>query len=279
MLKKAALLTVSVTLIALTSGCGGAGRTPAEVAESYGILNRYGLDKDIAGVIQSGQADYMIAQGHAHVRSRVNGRGKDRVLVTEYLIQGEPYRIEVRRPVDPIKDVREYEVMAGYARQQSDEQELLGLRLDKVASVLKDDSYEAKPVVAYRAWQDLEGKVHPIRVMDGSMPDWQPTDDAMNLTLRTRGDWPIVSAWIRGITTDGRRRDPEYGDHEWAWDGPYSGKPQDSPSGNPATSSAHAVNGQWIIESPGPGVPGQSTEVNGRTHFVNLELYDAIVGS
>jgi hypothetical protein len=277
MLKKAAVWTVGVALFALTTGCGS-GRTPAEIAESYGILNRYGLQKDIAGVIQSGQADYMIAAGHAHVRSRVNGCGKDRVLVTEYLIQGEPYRIEVRRAINPLEDVYSAEIMSAHSRQGQIEQSIDGFQLCAVKSALKNDSYEGEAVIAYRAWQDLDGKIHPVRVMKGKTPDWQPTDNAMNLTVRTRGDWPGITLWVQGVTSDGRRRDPKYGQHDWASDGPYSGMPQDSPAGNPETSDADAVNGCWIIQSPGPAVSGQPTQVNGQTYFVNLELYDAIDG-
>lgn len=265
MLKKAALLTVSVALLACLGGCG-AGQTPAEIAESYGILNKHGLSKDIAGVIQSGQADYMIASGHADVRTRINGSGDDRVMVTEYMIQGEPYRIEVRRPVDPIKNIWASEVMNGYARKGSDEAELHGLRLSDVVSTLKKDSYEAEPAVAYRAWKDCNGTVHPVRVMKGKTPDWQPTDATLDIVLRTRGDWPGVDCWIRGMTTEGRRRDPDYD------------AAKESPSGNPETSEPQAVNGQWIVESPGPGVQGQRTEVGGLTHFVNIELYDAVLG-
>jgi hypothetical protein len=220
----------------------------------------------------------MIAAGHAHVRTRVNGSGEDRVLVTEYLIQGEPYRIEVRRAINPLANIRNVDIVNARTQQTWKEEYYWGLGLCRIKSILENDSYEGKPVIAYRAWQDCDGNIHPVRIFNGQIPEWTPGDEAMNLTLRTQADWPSIVLWIRGVTSEGRRRDPAYGAHNWAWDGPYRGTPQDSPAGNPETSEAHAVDGRWILESAGPGVQGQPTEVDGRTHFVNLELYDAIAG-
>ena len=95
MLRKALFLTTAVILCSLSVGCGS-GSTAAEIAQSYGILNRMDLQPKIAGIIQSGQADAMIGDNIAKKRYRVNGIGKDRVLVTEYLIQGEVDRKSTR---------------------------------------------------------------------------------------------------------------------------------------------------------------------------------------
>jgi hypothetical protein len=250
MLRKVVLLSVGVALCGLASGCGG-GSTAAEVAESYGILNRGDLQPKIAGIIQSGQADAMIEQGIAKVRHRVNGAGKNRVLVTEYLIQGEVYRVEVRRAIDPTRNIPSHRIQYATSQQGPDEQVITWCHLAKVWATLRDNSYEAQPVVAYRAWRGVDGKVRNVIVQPGPEPDWETHDEDMNLCVRTK-IWPIVEMWIRGITVDARRANSGAGADDMVCDG------------------------RWILESVGSGVEGQATNMDGRTHFVNLKLARAI---
>jgi len=250
MLRKAWFLTAVVAFSALAVGCGG-GSTAAEIAQSYGILNRCDLQPKIAEVIQSGQADAMVAEGIALKRHRVNGSGQDRVLVTEYVIEGEVYRVEVRRAINPTMNIGADQIVYANSKMGPQEHLLIGLKLLKVWSVLKNDSYEAQPEIAYRAWRDRKGEVHDVIVKKGPEPDWIINDSCLNLDIRTK-HWPIVEMWFRGLTSDLRESASGAGQNDFAPDG------------------------RWITESAGEGVQGQRTDVNGQTHFINLKLADAI---
>jgi hypothetical protein len=250
MLRKAVLLSVGVAFCGLASGCGS-GTTAAEIAESYGILNRGNLQPKIAGIIQSGQADAMIDQGIAKVRHRVNGLGKNRVLVTEYLIQGEVYRIEVRRAIDPTRNIPTDRIQYATSQQGPNKQVITWFHLANIWSTLRDNSYEAQPVVAYRSWRGLDGKVRNTIVQPGPEPKWETHDEDMNLCVRTKV-WPIVEMWVRGMTVDARQATSGAGRNEMACDG------------------------RWILESAGSGVEGQPTNVGGQTYFINLKLAKAI---
>ncbi len=250
MLRKAWFLTAVVAFSAMTVGCGG-GSTAAEIAQSYGILNRCDLQPKIAEVLQSGQADAMVAEGIAKKRYRVNGSGEGKVLVTEYLVQGEVYRVEVRRSINPTMNINADQIVYANSKLGMREQLLVGLKLLKIWSVLKNDSYEAQPEVAYRAWRDTKGQVHDVAVSKGPEPEWIISDRCLNLNIRTK-KWPIVEMWFRGLTSDLRLSDSGAGQNDLAPDG------------------------RWITESGGEGVQGQRTDVNGQTYFINLKLADAI---
>jgi len=243
-------LAVAVSFSALTVGCGG-GTTAAEIAQSYGILNRCDLQPKIASVVQSGQADAMVAEGIARKRHRVNGIGENRVLVTEYLIEGEVYRVEVRRAIDPTVSINASQIVYAQSKIGPEEQLIIGLKLLNIWSVLKNNSYEARPEIAYRAWRDLKGQVHDVLVQKGPEPEWTTSDRCLNLCIRTK-KWPIVEMWFRGLTDDLRGSASGAGENDLAPDG------------------------RWITESAGEGVQGQRTNVDGQTYFINLKLADAI---
>lgn len=249
MLRKA-LFLAAVSFSALTMGCGG-GSTAAEIAQSYGILNRGDLQPKIAAVVQSGQADAMVAEGIAKKRYRVNGGGDSRVLITEYLIEGEVYRVEVRRAIDPTMNIAASEIVYANSKLGPREQLLVGLKLLNIWSVLRDNSYEAQPEIAYRAWRDLKGEVHDVVVKKGPEPEWTTSNHSLNLSIRTK-KWPLVEMWFRGLTSDLRQPESGAGENDLAPDG------------------------RWITESAGEGVQGQRTDVNGQTYFINLKLADAI---
>lgn len=250
MLRKALFLWFAVSISALSMGCGG-GSTAAEIAQSYGILNRGDLQPKMASIIQSGQADAMIAEGIAKKRHRVNGLGDDRVLVTEYLIEGEVFRVEVRRAIHPTMNIDASQIVYANSEYGPRKQLIVGLKLQNIWSTLKNSSYEARPEVAYRAWRDRNGKVHDVLVRKAPEPDWLTGDRSLDLYIRTK-KWPMVEMWFRGVTSDLRQ------------DASGSGENEPAPDG------------RWILESAGEGVQGQRTNVNGQTYFINLKLADAI---
>ncbi|MBN1554016.1 MAG: hypothetical protein JXA11_04670 [Phycisphaerae bacterium] len=250
MLRKALFLSIAVSLGSLVVGCGG-GSTAAEIAQSYGILNRGDLQPKIAGVIQSGQANAMVAEGIAKKRHRVNGSGKGRVLVTEYLIEGEVYRVEVRRAIDPTMNIDATQIYYADSELGPKKQLITAVKLLSVWSTLKNQSFEARPEIAYRAWRDLKGQVHDVVVKKGDEPEWTTGDESLNLFIRTK-KWPFVEMWFRGLTDDLRASSAGAGENDLAPDG------------------------RWITESAGEGVQGQKTDVNGQTYFINLKLADAI---
>ena len=261
MLKKAFFLMSGIALCTFLVGCGS-GTTAAEIAESYGILNRHGRQSKTAGIIQSGQADAMIKQGIARIRNRTAGLGGNRVLVTEYIISGEVYRVEVRRAIDPTKNIPLARLRYATSQQGSNHQDIALGHLDSVWGALRKHSYEARPVVAYRAWRGLDKKVRGVEVLKGPTPDWDPSQNDMNLYVRTM-DWPMVTMWFRGLASDDRHGDSR---------GPARDEASEAGGGQYQSS----CDGRWVMESPGPGVQGQDTVVNGRTHFINMKLYGAI---
>jgi hypothetical protein len=282
------LSTAILALCLLNSGCDK-GITAAEVAESYGIINRYGYDEEVSELIENGQADYMVANGHCRVRNTVKEQatrfGTRRVLVTEYIIDGEPYRIEVRRAVNPMRNIAAERLHYAVASQNSSENVINGLSLLSVYDTIKDHSFEATPVVAYRAWRDANGKVHPVRVLEADKLDWDVSGRDVNLIVRT-ADWPVTTMWFRGLASDGRREDPHRGAQPDSMDharcclasGGKNADAQFHTAGGYDHANQHmaAHDYRWIMESAGPGVQGLRTDVDGRTCFVNLELWDAL---
>ncbi len=263
MREKALLLVVGVFLCGLVAGCGG-GSTAGEVAESYGLLNNWDLQPRIAEVIESGQADKMIEDGHAKVRNRVNGVGSSRVLVTEFLIHGEVYRVEVRRAFNPMQNVPSFQVRFGEAKQGFESKIISWLNLAGVLDALQNNSYEARAEVAYRAWKGTDGTVHGVTVRPGLKPEWQPSPKPLDLFIRTKS-WPIPEMWFRGLTTDGRRSSLKRGDCNYDFESQIPIR---------HSKSEFSCDGRWYIMNPGPaGFTG--TEV---LPFVNLELYNAIGG-
>jgi len=244
MREKVLLVIVGSLLCGLVAGCGG-GSTARDVAKSYGLLNNWDLQPGIADVVQSGQADQMIAAGQAKVRNRVNGLGSGRVLVTEYLIRGEVYRVEVRKPINPLKNVPQSRIRHANTKQGFDENVISWLKLDCVCATLRGASYQAKPEVAYRAWRGTDGVEHSVKTRPGQVPDWPASPEPLDLNIRTKG-WPVPGIWIQGLA--GSEQDAQ------AATDPFSGKQR------------------WYIMNPGPaGFTG-----NELIPFINLKLYSKI---
>jgi len=259
MREKALLVIVGVFLCGLIAGCG-AGSTAGEVAESYGLLKQ----PKIAAVIESGQADKVIEDGHAKVRNRVNGAGSSKVLVTEFLIHGEVYRVEIRRAINPMNNLPARRVRFGKAKQGFDSKIINLFNLSRVYGSLKNDSYEQQAEVAYRAWKATDGTINGVKVKAGPKPDWQPSPKPLDLFIRTE-EWPVPEMWFRGLTTDGRRSSLKRGEANYDFENQIPVR---------HTKSEFSCDGRWYMMNPGPaGFTG--TEV---LPFVNLKLYDAIGG-
>jgi len=241
MREKALLLIVGVFLCGLIAGCHG-GLTAGEVAESYGLLNKKNSQPMIAELIQSGQADKMIEDGRAEVRNRINGFGYNRILVTEFLIHGEVYRVEVRQSINPMQNVPPGRVRYGESKQGLDSKIISWFNLSRVYKALKNDSYEVRGEVAFRPWKGTDGTVHGVNVKPGRKPDWQPSPKPLDLFIRTKG-WPVPDMWFRGLITNEQSSKEPFG-----------------------------PDGRWNMMNPGPA-DFTGTEV---VPFVNLKLYDAI---
>lgn len=225
-------LGLSLLGLLTTTGCS---TTATGIAEGYGVLD----NPEIARIIESGKADDMIHRGQADVRHReVSSGGRD-VLVTEYLLFEEVYRIEVREATNPLEGIPNAEVQLAEA-QQGDWQETMRLfKLAGVLDCLRKDSYQARPRVAYRAWKGSDGKVHGIRVMEGNLPKWPLSEDDLNLYIRTHLK-PITTMWFRQVVQ----------------------ADDDEPMPR---------NSRWIMESPGPRDPNDPLN-QGQQKFINREL-------
>lgn len=258
MLKIASYLVLALVSVSLLIGCGGSGTTAVEVVESYGILNQGNSDPEIASIIQSGQADTMIASGQAKIRHRAQGSGDRRILVSEYLIHGEVYRVEVRRAVNPMLNIELGRIRYGESVQGPVHGIINGWQMMAVYNCLRDDSYEARPAIAYRAWEGVDGKTRGVVIEEGEAPQWTQSQNDLSLLLRTK-DWPVVMMWFRGLTSDTRRAAPtddfvQYNANTFAVAAEGQG--------------VNACDGRWIMESPGPGVQV--------VPFINMELYEAM---
>lgn len=100
---------LGLALAAFLSGCAAPARprTAREIASAYGDL-----EGEAVRLVESGEADRLLEAGRLESRTRTEGEGRGRIEVKEWLVLGEPWRIEVkgRRWFDPIAAVPEGEV-------------------------------------------------------------------------------------------------------------------------------------------------------------------------
>ncbi|MBT3279723.1 MAG: hypothetical protein HN909_07325 [Phycisphaerales bacterium] len=252
MLKHTMVLGVCAILCGLVAGCGY-GVTAGEIADSYGTLNSSGLRPKTVDLIQSGQADKMIKDGIASVQNRVISTANGRMLVTEYLIEGSIYRVELRPAVDPTDNVGRRRLRYGHIRDEHEMTSISGLELQCLWSALKNHSYAGEAQVAYRAWKGRDGKVRPVLVdKNTTVSDWNHHEKGVDVSIRTK-NYPITTMWFRGLVTDGRAKA--------AWSTPHPTKTWDR-------ATLNAMDGRWVMYSPGPGVKIPP--------FVNSELCDKI---
>lgn len=250
-------LVVAAAIMTLAVGCGS-GNTAAEIAQSYGILNRCDLQPKIASIIQSGEADKMIENGSAAVRYRVQNCGSSKILVTEYLIQGEVYRIEVRKTFNPLKNIPTDSIRYGYFDKMLDRDYICWFQLSSTICSLRNNSFSADYVVAYRSWRDLKGEVHPVRVEEGETPNWVLAPDGLNLCLHTTLS-PMEVLWIQGASSDGRHK---------ALCAPATDYDVKNGVAGHMTNTQSAADGRWLLVADGMSGRNMSAPVP----FVNLDL-------
>lgn len=223
-------------VFAMTAGCGS-GSTAAEIAESYGTLGHCPvccvLSKSTVKVFESGQAETMVASGQASTSTSEKTVGFRRVLVTEYRIQGEVYKVEVRRAINPLKSVG-CEKVRWFEYGPKDRtvpiDDIFSMMV--VSEAIRNHSYEADGEAAYRAYRGSDGKVHGVRVepLVKSGAEWK-SDYTLDLLVRTK-DWPTGLIWFKGLTSDNRH---------FATD---------------CANAMHRSDGRWTMVAAGPGMTG-----------------------
>ena len=259
MLDKGTVFALALIACGLATGCqqNDVAITAVEIATEEGILNGNGENTAVASIIQTGQADKMLEKSQAHVEHEIRSNRDVKVLVTRYKIDGETYRIEVRRQVKPMRNIALHRVRH---TEYSQEHDSAYLHSKDIYKCLQNDSYEAHAEVAYRAWKGLDGKVRRIQVLSPEMPVWSPHENDLDLYIKTK-EWPMAMMWIRGLTSDGRGR-PVDG---------YLNYNTDTLAVRNENQSIRGCDGRWVMESKGPGVLCRP--------FINTKLYSVIIAS
>jgi hypothetical protein len=235
--------TLSFLLVAsLCCGVLGCAQSASEIASSYGVMNSLGFNEKTAAIFESGKADALIEAGEARVSHRVCGD----VLVTEYIIAGEVYRVEVRKQIDPTEDVASWQVHWANAVEGLRKKHITGFQMISVWSVLKDDSYEARAEIAFRSFKDSEGKTHRVRTAQAPRIEWLAGKKAENLYIRT-SEKPVSQMWFQNTGNT------ESGTGTWC--------PTD-------VFNTGRLDARWTTVSPGPGKQSPC--------FINLKLQQAI---
>lgn len=265
MLKKWIVPALCTAMTISATGCHTwyGSMTAVEVAKDEGILNIDDDEADVVSLIQSGQADKMLREGRCKVKHDIRGPEGKKVLISRYLVGGETYRIEVRPQVNPMKNVARRRLR--YVRYVKGDDNSYIANVSKLYNCITEDSFDAKPEIAYRAWKGLDGKLHPITVMAAPAYDWRSHQKDLHLYIHTK-EWPLSSMWLRGLTSEGRRKPPGglFADDFYNYNLATSTLETE-------TQDTRACDGRWVMESPGPGV--------NTPPFVNFKLYDAILAS
>jgi hypothetical protein len=226
----------------LCCGVLGCAQSASEIASSYGVMNSLGFNEKTAALFESGKADALIEAGKARVSHRECGD----VLVTEYTIAGEVYRVEVRKKIDPTEGVASWQVHWANAVEGLRKKHITGFQMISVWSTLRDDSYEARAEIAFRSFKDSEGKTHRVRTAQAPRIEWLAGENVENLYIRTK-ERPVSQMWFRN--TGGA--DSETG--MWC--------PTD-------VFHTGGIDARWTTVSPGPGKQTPP--------FINLKLQQAI---
>jgi hypothetical protein len=193
-------------------------------------------------MIESGEADRMVAEGKTSQRTYVKGMGEGAVLVTEHRIQGMVYRVEVRHRINPVMDVLTTNVrQVNYGPADRSLMTVCPIERAEVLQALAGDSFDAQGQVAYRSYVGSDGEFHPVRVAPGEVPDWSDRS-AVDLVVRTdRWDSPILH--FRGCRPDGKD----------------------------ASGRLPEPDGRWVVLMEGTAVPMTKT-------FYNRELHPLLKG-
>lgn len=239
MLRRLSFLSVGVALCSLAAGCG-AGMTAKTIASSYGTLNSgwffRGSQQRVVELIESGEADRMIEDGRASVRTIERRWGGHKILIKEYRIQGWLYRVDVHHSIDPVMDVLTTNMRrVEYGPRDRALRTINAVEMADIVGTLRTRSFNGIPETAYRPYVGTDGTPHPARAVTGESPDWSD-QNAIDLILRTE-NWPMAVIHYRGCR----------------------------PLGKAKTGKANKPDGRWIVMDPGPAVPCR--------YFINKNIH------
>jgi hypothetical protein len=192
---------------ALSLFAGGCAASAGDIASGYGTVGSGWLHRDaqkrLAKMIESGEADRMLAEGKDSKHTYYRGVGDREVMVTEHRIQGLVYRVDVRCHVNPVTDVLTTNVrQVNYGPSDRSLQTVCPLERAQVLQTLAQKSFEAQGQVAYRSYIGSDGEYHPVRLVRGDEPDWT-ADAGVDLVVRT-DTWPQGVMLFRGVRPEGR---------------------------------------------------------------------------
>jgi hypothetical protein len=217
MVKWVSFLGVGVAMCFLIGGCRS---SAGDIAAGSGTLGR-GLSKQpaenrLVQLIESGEADRMVAEGKTSQKTYVKGVGDGAVMVTEYRIQGMLYRVDVRNRVNPVMDVLTTNVrQVNYGPPARSLQTNCPIERAEVLQSIANNSYESQGQVAYRAYVGGDGEFHPVRVVPGEVADWS---DRNGIDLIVRIDtWPAAVMHFRGCRPDGKDRNGRLLEPDGRW--------------------------------------------------------------
>jgi hypothetical protein len=234
---------VRLLLVAsLCCGVVGCAQSASDIASSYGVMNSLGFNEKAAAMFESGQADALIESGQARVSHSVRGD----TLVTEYVIAGEVYRVEVRKQIDPTEGVAYWQVHWANAVEGLRKKHITGFQMASVWNILRDNSYEARAEIAFRSYKDSEGRTHRVRAEQAPRVEWLAGENAENLYIRT-SEQPVSQMWFQNTGNS------DSGTGTWC--------PTD-------VFQSGRLDARWTTVSPGPGKKTPA--------FINLKLQQAL---
>lgn len=238
MVTRVSFLLISLASCFIAVGCEC---RADKISESHGIAGvptfcDCQAGQKLATLIESGQADQMLAEGKAKISTReIVTKHAGKALVIEYSIQGDVYKTEVHYQINPREDVLTTNMRRiEYGPVDRAMFIVNPWQMADVLLCLQNDSYDGKADVAYRAWRGSDGVVHPVRVIHTETPDWS-SSNPIDLYLRTDA-WPMAAIAIQGMRPEGRGK---------------CGMPP-------------KPDGRWVVQSSGPAVPTRA--------FINNKL-------
>jgi hypothetical protein len=217
MAKWSSFLGVSGAMCLLIGGCG---MTAGDIAAGQGTLGTGWFyresQKRLVQMIESGEADKMVADGKTQRKTYEKGLGDRAILVTEHRVQGMLYRVEVRNRVNPAMDVLTTNVrQVNYGPPDRSLQTVNPVERADVLRTIANNSFDGQGQVAYRAYVGSDGTFHPVRVMPGEVPDWSDRS-GIDLVLRT-DVWAAGMMHFRGCRPDGTDRNGRLMEPDGRW--------------------------------------------------------------
>ena len=158
---RTAVIVASCLAAILASGCAqGARRTAAGIAKGYGGI----IEGEAARLIEDNpNLDKLFKDGRATKRTYAEGSGRNRIEVTETLVLGEPYQVEVKflRYFDPVAEIRDEDAVRIVHGSSKDEG--LDIRdpadIRRILRALRTESYKHDKEVAWREYRRTDGNL------------------------------------------------------------------------------------------------------------------------